>query len=124
MLLIFGGLTLWYQDPVFIKVKPTVMNVLFGVSLLLSLALGRPLLPVVLDSMLPLDDAGWRKLTLRWGLFFFVLATSNEIVWRTQSESFWIAFKVWGTMPMTLAFALAQTPLILRHEMKDPGAPK
>lgn len=120
MLLIFGGLTLYYQDPVFIKVKPTVVNVLFGTALLVSLAFGRPLLPVVLDAMLPLDAEGWRKLTLRWGLFFFVLAALNEIVWRTQTESFWIAFKAWGIMPLTLVFALAQTPLILRHEIKDP----
>lgn len=119
MLLIFGGLTLYYQDPVFIKVKPTVVNVLFGIALLASLAMGRPLLPVILDSMLPLDAEGWRKLTLRWGLFFLVLAAINEVVWRTQTESFWIAFKAWGIMPLTLVFALSQTPLILRHEVKD-----
>mgnify|MGYP000234523302 CR=1 FL=1 len=79
------------------------------------------LLPVVLDAMLPLDAEGWRKLTFRWGLFFFVLAALNEIVWRTQTESFWIAFKAWGIMPLTLLFALSQTPLILRHEVKEPG---
>lgn len=121
-LAIFGGLTLWYQDPIFIKLKPTVLNVLNGTALLVSLAVGRPLLPVVLDSMLPLDQEGWRKLTLRWGLFFFVLAALNEVVWRTQTEAFWIAFKAWGIMPLTLVFALAQTPLILRHEVKDEAA--
>jgi intracellular septation protein len=122
MLVVFGGLTLWFNDPVFIKLKPTVVNALFGTALLVSLWLGRPLLPIVLDAMLPLDAEGWRKLTLRWGLFFFVLAAINEVVWRTQSESFWIAFKAWGIMPLTLLFALSQTPLILRHEVKEPGA--
>ncbi|MFO1150216.1 MAG: septation protein A [Alsobacter sp.] len=122
MLVIFGGLTLWFNDPVFIKLKPTVVNALFGAALLVSLWLGRPLLPIVLDAMLPLDAEGWRKLTFRWGLFFFVLAGINEVVWRTQSESFWIAFKAWGIMPLTLLFALSQTPLILRHEVKEPGA--
>lgn len=121
MLAVFGGLTLWTNEPLFIKVKPTVVNAIFGATLLVSLALRRPLLPVVLDAMLPLDDEGWRKLTLRWGLFFFVLAGLNEVVWRTQTDAFWIAFKAWGIMPLTLLFALAQTPLILRHEVKDAG---
>jgi intracellular septation protein len=124
MLAVFGGLTLWTNDPLFIKVKPTVVNAIFGTTLLVSLALGRPLLPVVLDSMLPLDDEGWRKLTLRWGLFFFVLAGINEVVWRTQTDAFWIAFKAWGIMPLTLVFALAQTPLILRHEVKEAAKPE
>ena len=73
----------------------------------------------MLDTVFQLDDEGWRKLTFRWGVFFFVLAALNEVVWRTQTTDFWVNFKVFGIMPLTLVFALAQTPLILRHELKD-----
>lgn len=117
--LVFGGLTFLFQDELFIKLKPTIVNSLFGTVLLVGLAMGKPLLPVVLDSVMRLTDAGWRILTLRWGLFFFVLAGLNEIVWRTQSTDFWVTFKVFGTMPITLVFALAQVPLILKHELKE-----
>ena len=84
------------------------------------LAFGKPLLPVVLDSVLRLTETGWRILTLRWGVFFFFLAILNEAVWRTQSTDFWVSFKVFGTMPITMLFALAQVPLILKHELKEP----
>jgi intracellular septation protein len=117
---VFGGLTIALDDAFFIKVKPTIVNTLFGCVLLGGLMFGRSLLALVLDSVLQLDEAGWRKLTLRWGLFFFVLAALNEVVWRTQSQDFWVAFKVWGVMPLTMVFALAQTPLILKHEIKQP----
>lgn len=117
---VFGGLTLALDDAFFIKVKPTIVNALFGCVLLGGLVFGRSLLALVLETVLQLDEEGWRKLTFRWGLFFFVLAALNEIVWRTQSQDFWVAFKVWGVMPLTMAFALAQTPLILKHELK-PG---
>lgn len=116
---VFGGLTLALQDELFIKLKPTIVNSLFGCVLLGGLAMGRPLLPYVLDSVLSLTGEGWRKLTLRWGLFFFVLAAINEIVWRNFSTDFWVGFKVWGIMPLTIAFALSQTPLILKHEVKQ-----
>lgn len=119
---VFGGLTLALDDAFFIKVKPTIVNTLFGCILLGGLYFGRSLLALVLDSVLQLDDEGWRKLTLRWGLFFFVLAALNEVVWRTQTQDFWVAFKVWGVMPLTMIFALAQTPLILKHEIKREGA--
>lgn len=119
---VFGGLTLALDDAFFIKVKPTIVNALFGCILLGGLYFGRSLLALVLDSVLQLDEEGWRKLTLRWGLFFFVLAALNEVVWRTQSQDFWVAFKVWGVMPLTMIFALAQTPLILKHEIKRPEA--
>jgi intracellular septation protein len=115
---VFGGLTIALDDAFFIKVKPTIVNTLFGCVLLGGLWFGRSLLALVLDAVLQFDEAGWRKLTLRWGLFFFVLAGLNELVWRTQSQDFWVAFKVWGVMPLTMIFALAQTPLILKHEIK------
>jgi intracellular septation protein len=115
---VFGGLTLALDDAFFIKVKPTIVNALFGSVLLGGLFFGRSLLALVLETVLQLDAEGWRKLTFRWGLFFFVLAVLNEVVWRTQTQDFWVAFKVWGVMPLTMAFALAQTPLILKHEIK------
>lgn len=116
--LVFGALTFYFDNPVFIKVKPTIVNCLFGTVLLGGLAFHRSLLSVLLDSALHLDEAGWRKLTFRWGLFFFVLAAINEVVWRTQTDVFWAGFKVFGTMPITLLFALCQVPLIMRHELK------
>ena len=120
--LVFGGLTFFFDNELFIKVKPTIVNSLFGAILLGALAFGKPLLPLVLDSVLQLTDKGWRALTLRWGVFFFVLAAINEIVWRTQTTDFWVSFKVFGIMPLTLIFALAQVPLILKHEIKDEDA--
>ena len=119
---VFGGLTLALDDAFFIKVKPTIVNALFGSVLLGGLFFGRSLLALVLETVLQLDAEGWRKLTFRWGLFFFVLAVLNEVVWRTQTQDFWVAFKVWGVMPLTMIFALAQTPLILKHEIKREGA--
>jgi len=118
VVLIFGGLTLYLQDELFIKLKPTIVNALFGCVLLAGLYWRKPLLAIVLDSMFELTEEGWRKLTLRWALFFFVLAGLNEIVWRTQTTDFWVNFKVFGIMPLTIAFALAQTPLLMRHEVK------
>ncbi len=115
----FGALTFLFQDELFIKLKPTIVNSMFGVILLGALAFGKPLLPIVLDSVMQLTDEGWRKLTLRWGIFFFVLAALNEIVWRTQTTDFWVSFKAFGIMPITIAFALAQLPLIMKHELKD-----
>ena len=116
--LVFGGLTFFFQDKTFIQLKPTIVNLLFGSVLLGALAFGKLLLPVALDSVLHLDEEGWRKLTFRWGLFFFVLAGLNEGVRLTQSWDFWAGFKSFGIMPLTLVFALFQTPLILKHEIK------
>lgn len=124
VVLVFGGLTLALQDKTFIMMKPTIVNTLFGLVLLGGLAFNKSLLSVVLDSMFALTDEGWRKLTFRWGLFFLALAVLNEIVWRTQTEDFWVSFKVFGIMPLTIAFALAQTPLLLRHERKDEAGAK
>ena len=118
--LFFGALTFFFNDEIFIKLKPTIVNSLFGAILLVALWFGKPLLPVVLDTVLQLTEAGWRILTLRWGIFFFVLAALNELVWRTQSTDFWVTFKVFGIMPLTVIFALCQVPLILKHEIKPP----
>jgi intracellular septation protein len=115
VVLVFGTLTLYLKDETFIKMKPTIVNALFGVILLGGLYFGKSLLGYVFDSAFKLDAEGWRKLTLRWGLFFLVLAVLNEVVWRNFSTDFWVAFKVWGTMPLTLAFTMSQMPLIMRH---------
>jgi intracellular septation protein len=117
VVVVFGGLTLALQNDVFIKLKPTIVNTMFGIVLLGGLYFRKPLLAIVLDSMFELTEEGWRKLTFRWALFFFALAILNEIVWRTQTTDFWVSFKVFGIMPLTILFALAQTPLLLRHDM-------
>jgi intracellular septation protein len=112
---VFGGLTLWLQDDLFIKLKPTIINTLFGAILLGGLLFGQSLLGYVFNSAFKLDAEGWRKLTLRWGLFFIFLAVLNEVVWRNFSTDTWVAFKVWGTMPITILFTVSQMPLIMRH---------
>jgi intracellular septation protein len=113
--LVFGGLTLWLKDETFIKMKPTIVNCLFGAILGGGLLFGKSLLAHVLDQAFRLDAEGWRKLTLRWSIFFFVLAALNEVVWRNFPTDTWVNFKVWGTMPLTMAFMMAQLPLIKRH---------
>lgn len=119
---IFGALTLWLQDDLFIKMKPTIVNTLFGATLLAGLFFGKSLLGYVFESAFKLDAEGWRKLTLRWGLFFIFLAVLNEIVWRNFSTDTWVAFKVWGTMPITLIFTFSQMPLIMRHALEEKPA--
>ena len=119
VVLIMGGLTLWLQDDTFIKVKPTIVNFFFGGVLLTGLMFGRSLLAYVFDSAFALDEEGWKKLTLRWGLFFLFLAGVNELVWRTQSTDFWVAFKVWGIMPITMLFAVLQVPVMQKHMLPD-----
>jgi intracellular septation protein len=116
---VFGALTLYLQDDVFIKMKPTIVNTLFGGVLLGGLAFGKSLLGYVFDSAFRLDAEGWRKLTLRWGLFFLFLAVVNEVVWRSFSTDAWVAFKVWGIMPITLVFTFLQMPLIMRHSLDE-----
>lgn len=116
VVVVFGGLTIALHDDTFIKLKPTIVNALFGLILLGGLIWGKSLLAVVLDSVFELTEEGWRKLTLRWGMFFLVLAVLNEIVWRTQSTDTWVSFKVFGIMPLTVLFALSQTPLLMRYD--------
>lgn len=115
-ILVFGGLTLWLQDELFIKLKPTIVNGLFAAILLGGLATGRTFLQVVFEDVVRLTDEGWHKLTLRWGLFFVALAVINEIVWRNFSTDFWVSFKIFGIMPLTFVFALAQVGLLKRYE--------
>jgi intracellular septation protein len=115
IVVVFGGLTLALQNETFIKLKPTIIYVLFGAVLLGGLAFGKSLLGMVFDSVFHLTDEGWRKLTLRWALFFLALAVLNEIVWRTQSTDVWVSFKVFGVVPLTFLFAAAQYPLMTRY---------
>jgi intracellular septation protein len=123
VVLVFGALTIWMHDKVFIQIKPTIVNSLYGIILLGGLWFGRPLLRYVLEVAFELTEEGWRALTLRWGLFFFVLAGLNEIVRLFCSYDFWTSFKVFGTMPITMLFAASQVPLMLRHEVKN-GEPE
>jgi len=113
--LVFGVLTLALQDDVFIKMKVTLINLLFGLMLLGGLWFDRPLLKMALGGSITMDDDGWRKLSLRWGLFFLALAALNEIVWRHVATDIWVDFKVFGLLPLTLGFALLQAPLMQRH---------
>lgn len=119
VVVVFGGLTLWLKDETFIKMKPTIVQFLFTAVLLGGLAMGKPLLKLVLGQAISLDEAGWRRLTIRWAIFFVAMGLLNEAVWRTQSTDFWVTFKVFGILGITLLFALAQTPLILRHRLPD-----
>ena len=119
---IFGGLTLWFHDETFVKMKPTVVQAIFSLVLLGGLLLGRPLLKPLLGAAWQMDDPGWRKLTLRFGLFFAAMAVLNEAVWRTQSTDFWVSFKVFGIMGLTLLFALAQAGLMQRHALGEETA--
>ena len=115
----FGALSLLLQDAIFIKLKPTIVNALFSIILFGGLLFGRPLLQTLMGDMFQLTREGWTVLTFRWACFFAVLAVINEIVWRNFSESFWISFKLWGIMPLTMAFALAQLGVIQRHQKSD-----
>ncbi|GJL88875.1 MAG: putative intracellular septation protein A [Minwuia thermotolerans] len=113
--LVMGGLTLYLQDDLFIKIKPTITNLLFAGILLGGLAWGKLFLRYVFGAAFRLEDAGWRILTIRWSLFFVFLAIVNEIVWRNFDTDTWVNFKVFGIMPMTFIFALAQLPVVKRH---------
>ncbi|HEX5279560.1 MAG TPA: septation protein A [Micropepsaceae bacterium] len=119
LVLVFGGLTIWLSNDVFIKVKPTILYTMFAAILLGGLQFGRLFIKMVLGQMLRLNDAAWRILTWRWSVFFLFLAVLNEIVWRNVSTNTWVAFKVFGVFPLTLLFAMSQTPFISRHQIED-----
>ena len=118
MVLIFGSLTYFLHDETFIKLKVTILYALFGAGLIGALYFGKLLLPIVFDMAIHIDDAGWRKLTIRWGLFFFALAGLNEVLRRVLTTDDWVNFKVFGILPLTLIFAVTQAPLIMRHEIR------
>jgi intracellular septation protein len=122
IVLVFGGLTLILHDELFIKLKPTIIYVLFGGVLLGGLAFDKLLLGVVFDSAFHLTEEGWRKLTIRWALFFFALALVNEIVWRTQTTDFWVNFKLFGVVPLTFLFGALQFPLLTKYAAPEPAA--
>ena len=125
MVLVLGGLTIWLHDETFIKVKPTIYYALVSGLLFFGLITGRPLLKMVLGSAYPgLDQEGWRKLTRNWAIFFAVMAVVNETVWRNSTTDFWIAFKLWGAIPATLLFAVANVPMLMRHGLSTEDQPK
>src|SRR5271163_4205125 len=115
IVLVFGGLTLILHNDVFIKIKPTILYALFGAVLLGGLFFGKSFLGIVFDSLFHLTDEGWRKLTLRWAIFFLALAVLNEIVWRNTSTDVWVDFKVFGFLPLTLLFGALQLPLLKKY---------
>lgn len=118
LVVVFGGLTFWFGDAHFIKMKPTIINLLFAGVLLGGLLTGRPLLKLLFGEAFNLTEEGWRKLTLRWMVFFVAMAVLNEVVWRNFSEATWVNFKVFGILPLTLVFAMSQIGLIKRYEPK------
>jgi len=125
LVVLMGGVTLWLQDETFIKMKPTFYYLLVAAILGFGLFTGRPLLKRVLGTAYPgLDEAGWRKLTRNWALFFAFMALLNEAVWRNSSTDFWVGFKLWGAIPLTFLFALANIPMLLRHGLsRDEAVP-
>ena len=119
IVLIFGSLTLFFHDEALIKIKPTALYLLFAAALFAGLWLNKPLLKILFDGALHVTEEGWLKLTWRWAFFFVALAILNEVIWRTQSTDLWVKFKTFGLLPLTLIFALAQAPLIMRYETKE-----
>jgi intracellular septation protein len=124
LVVIFGGLTLYLKNDIFIKMKPTVLYGFFGAVLLGGLSSNRLFIKYVFAQAFELDERGWKKLTVRWGVFFLCLAVINETVWRSTSTATWVSFKVWGIIPLIFLFALAQTPLVIKHQTPDSGGGK
>jgi intracellular septation protein len=123
LVLIFGGLTLWLSNENFIKIKPTILYSMFAAVLVGGLAFNRLFIKYLLGQTMQLADPAWRALTWRWSVFFLMLAIVNEFVWRNTSTDTWVAFKVWGVFPLTLLFALSQTPFIARHQIEGEKSP-
>jgi len=122
LVLVFGGLTIYFHDDQFIKMKPTFVYAIFAATLGFGMATGRPLLQSLLETAYPgLDAAGWRKLTRNWALFFVFMAILNEAVWRSTTTDFWVSFKLWGAIPLTLLFAVANLPMLMRHGLQTEG---
>ncbi len=117
--IVFGGLTLYLDNDLFIKIKPTIVNLLFAAILFGGLIAGKLFLKLVLESAFKATDEGWRILTWRWSIFFVVLAVINEIVWRNFSTDTWVAFKVWGIMPLTMVFGMAQVSVLMKHQLPE-----
>ncbi|CDP53833.1 septation protein A [Paradevosia shaoguanensis] len=124
VVLVFGGLTLWLQDDTFIKMKPTITNSLFAVVLLGGLLFKQSLLKYVFGEVYKLKPEGWTIMTLRWGLFFVVMAVLNELIWRNFSTDLWVSFKVWATMPITVVFTMFQLPLLQKYALEPEQPPK
>ena len=116
---LFGALTLWLQSDLFIKVKVTLINALFGAVLLGGVAFGKSYLKLIMGEAMKLGDGAWRTLSIRWGVFFFAMAGLNEIVWRNFSTDQWVNFKVFGLLPLTLVFAVANAPYMTKHMIED-----
>ena len=115
---LFGGLSLYFNNPVFLYVKPTIINIVFASVLLIgNIFFKKNFLKVFFKNAFQLDDLGWKKMNNRWAYFFIFLAVLNEIVWRTQSETIWVNFKVWGILPLTFIFTGLQLPLINKHKI-------
>ncbi|WP_298673753.1 septation protein A [uncultured Sphingomonas sp.] len=124
LVLVFGGLTIYFHDERFIKMKPTFVYAIFAAVLGFGLATGRPLLQSLLETAYPgLSEDGWRKLTRNWTIFFVFMAVLNEAVWRHSSTDFWVGFKLWGAIPLTLLFAFANVPMLLKHGLQMENAP-
>ena len=119
IVLIFGGLTIYFDNEVFIKMKPTIINLIFAIILYGGMLVKKPLLKILLGAALRLKEEGWRILTYRWIGFFIALAVLNEIVWRTQTTDIWVNFKVFGILPITFIFTMTQLPLIKKHQIDD-----
>ena len=119
IVLIFGGLTIYFDNEVFIKMKPTIINLIFAIILYGGMLVKKPLLKILLGAALRLEEEGWRILTYRWIGFFIALAVLNEIVWRTQTTDIWVNFKVFGILPITFIFTMTQFPLIKKHQIDD-----
>ena len=119
IVLIFGGLTIYFDNEVFIKMKPTIINLVFAVILYGGMLIRKPFLKILLGAALKLEEEGWRILTYRWIGFFIALAILNEIVWRTQSTDIWVNFKVFAILPITFIFTMTQFPLIKKYQIED-----